>query len=177
VDVYGSGETTSTFEVIEGVVAAINAGANPVSMSLGGTGDSQMLASLIQEGIQKGIVFVAAAGNTPGEGEVYPAGYSGVIGVTASTQTVSGPITAGSANVGGGQPQLASYANDPPTTDVIAPGTSIVEAVNGQTWEVEGTSPATAATSATIAYLVNQDHMSLDQAVSQVMRVAPAPGK
>jgi hypothetical protein len=177
VDVYGSGESTSTFEVIDGVVKAIDAGANPISMSLGGTGDSQMLGSLIQEGIQKGIVFVAAAGNTPDEGAVYPAGYPGVIGVTASTQTVSGPITASSPNMGGGQPQLASYANDPPTTDVIAPGTSIVEGVNGQAWEVEGTSPATAATSATITYLVNQDHMSLDQAVSQVMRVAPAPGK
>jgi hypothetical protein len=177
VDVYGSGDSTSTFEVIEGIVKAVDAGANPISMSLGGTGDSQLLGSLIQEGIQKGIVFVAAAGNSPGEGEVYPAGYPGVVGVTASTQTVAGPITASSANVGGGQPQLASYANDPPTTAVIAPGTSIIEAVNGQAWEVEGTSPATAATSATITYLVNQDHMSLDQAVSQVMRVAPAPGK
>ncbi len=177
VDVYGSGESTSTFEVIAGVVAAINAGANPVSLSLGGTGDSQLLGSLIQQGEQKGIVFVAAAGNTPGEGDVYPADYPGVVSVTASTQTVSGPITSSSPNVGGGQPQLASYANDPPTTAVIAPGTSIVEAVNGQTWEVLGTSPATAATSATIVYLVNQDHMSLAQAVSQVMKVAPAPGK
>ena len=34
-----------------------------------------------------------------------------------------------------------------------------------------------AATSATITYLVNEDHMTLQQAVSQVMRVAPAPGK
>ena len=177
VDVYGSGETTSTFEVMEGLVAAINAGANPVSMSLGGTGDSQLLGSLIQEAEQKGIVLVAAAGNVPNEGDVYPADYPGVISVTASTQTVSGPITSSSGNVGGGQAQLASYANDPPPTVIIAPGTSIVEAVNGQTWEVQGTSPATAATSATITYLVNQDHMSLDQAVSQVMRVAPAPGR
>ncbi len=177
VDVYGSGDTTSTFEVIAGVVAAINAGANPISMSLGGTGESQLLGSLIQQGQQKGIVFVAAAGNTPGEGDVYPADYPGVVSVTASTQTVSGPITSSSPNIGGGQPQLASYANDPPSTAVIAPGTSIVEAANGQTWEVEGTSPATAATSATIAFLVNQDHMSLSQAVSQVMRVAPAPGR
>lgn len=173
VDIYGSAQSTSTFELISGVVSAINAGANPISMSLGGTGDSQLLESLIQEGVQKGIVFVAAAGNTPGEGDVYPANYPGVIGVTASTQTVSGPITSG--NPAGGQPQLASYANDTPSTSIIAPGTSIVEAVNGQTWEVEGTSPATAATSATIAYLVNQDHMTLQQATSQVVKVAPAP--
>jgi hypothetical protein len=172
VDIYGSAQSTSTFELIEGVVSAVNAGANPISMSLGGTGDSQLLQSLIQQGVQKGIVFVAAAGNSPGEGDVYPANYPGVIGVTASTQTVTGPITSGNP---AGQPQLASYANDTPSTAVIAPGTSIVMSVNGQTWEVEGTSPATAATSATIAYLVNQDHMTLQQATSQVMKVAPAP--
>jgi hypothetical protein len=177
VDIYGGSESTSTFELISGVVAAINAGANPISMSLGGTGDSSLLASLIQEGVQKGIVFVAAAGNTPGEGEVYPAGYAGVLGVTASTQTVSGPITATSPNMSGVTPQLASYANDPPSTAIIAPGTSIIVAANGVNWEVEGTSPATAATSATIAFLVNQDHMTLQQAENQVVKMAPAPGK
>jgi hypothetical protein len=174
VDVYGSGESTSTYEVMEGVLAAINAGANPISLSLGGTGDSSMLGSLIQEGIQKGIVFVAAAGNIPGEGDVYPASYPGVISVTASTQTVNGPIT--STAGGASATQLASYANDPPGTQVIAPGTSLVQ-WNGQTWEVEGTSPATASTAATIADLVNQDHISLSQAVEMVTRVSPAPIK
>jgi hypothetical protein len=177
VDIYGSSQSTSTFEMINGVVAAINAGANPISISSGGTGDSQLMGSLIQDAVQKGIVIVAAAGNSPGEGDVYPASYPGVVSVTASTQTVSGPIISGSGNVAGGQAQLASYANDPSTTAIIAPGTSIVEAVNGQDWQVEGTSPATAATSATITYLVNEDHLTLSQAVNQVMRAAPAPGR
>jgi serine protease len=174
VDVYGSGESTTTYEVMEGVLAAINAGANPINLSLGGTGDSAMLGTLIQEGVQKGIVFVAAAGNVPGEGDVYPASYPGVISVTASTQTVNGPITssAGGANA----TQLASYANDPAGTAVIAPGTSLVQ-WNGQTWEVEGTSPATASTTGTIADLVNQNHISLSQAVDMVTKVSPAPMK
>jgi len=174
VDVYGSGESTTSYEVMEGVLAAINAGANPISLSLGGTGDSALLGSLIQEGVQKGIVFVAAAGNTPGEGDVYPASYPGVISVTASTQTVNGPITT-SAN-GAASAQLASYANDPPGTQVMAPGTSLVQ-WNGQTWQVEGTSPATASTAATIADLMNQDHISINQAVAIVTRVSPAPSK
>jgi len=172
VDVYGSGESTTTYEVMEGVLAAINAGANPINLSLGGTGESAMLGSLIQEGVQKGIVFVAAAGNTPGEGDVYPASYPGVLSVTASTQTVNGPITSSA----GGATQLASYANDPTGTAVIAPGTSLVQ-WNGQTWEVQGTSPATASTTGTIADLVNQNHISLSQAVDTVMRVSPAPSK
>jgi thermitase len=172
VDVYGRGDSTSTYEVMEGVLAAINAGANPISLSLGGTGDSTMLGSLIEEGIQKGIVFVAAAGNIPGEGDVYPASYQGVISVTASTQTVNGPITSSA----GGSTQLASYANDPPGTQVIAPGTSLVQ-WNGQTWVVEGTSPATASTAGTIADLVNQNHISLSQAVEMVTKASPAPIK
>jgi hypothetical protein len=174
VDVYGSGETTSTYEVMEGVLAAINAGANPINLSLGGTGESTMLGQLIQEGEQKGIVFVAAAGNTPGEGDVYPAMYPGVISVTASTQTVNGPITATASD--SSATQLASYANDPAGTSVIAPGTSLVQ-WNGQTWEVQGTSPATASTTGTIADLVNQNHISLSQAVNMVTKAAPAPVK
>jgi len=172
VDVYGSGESTTTYEVMEGVLAAINGGANPINLSLGGTGESTMLGDLIQEGVQKGIVFVAAAGNTPGEGQVYPASYPGVISVTASTQTVNGPIT----TTQSGSSQLASYANDPAGTEVIAPGTSLVQ-WNGQTWEVQGTSPATASTTGTIADLVNQNHISLSQAVDIVTRVSPAPTK
>jgi len=172
VDVYGSGESTTTYEVMEGVLAAINGGANPINLSLGGTGQSTMLGQLIQEGEQKGIVFVAAAGNTPGEGDVYPAMYPGVISVTASTQTVNGPII--TSTVSGGTTQLASYANDPPGTTVIAPGTSLVQ-WNGQTWEVQGTSPATASTTGTIADLVNADHLTLSQAVAAVTKASPAP--
>jgi hypothetical protein len=174
VDVYGSGESTTTYEVMEGVLAAINGGANPINMSLGGTGESTMLGQLIQEGQQKGIVFVAAAGNTPGEGDVYPAMYPGVISVTASTQTVNGPITTTAG--GAGATQLASYANDPAGTSVIAPGTSLVQ-WNGQTWQVQGTSPATASTTGTIADLVNADHLTLSQAVDMVTKASPAPVK
>jgi hypothetical protein len=172
VDVYGNSQSTTTFEVMQGIVDAINAGANPINLSLGGTGDSTMLGSLISEGVSKGIVFVAAAGNTPGEGDVYPASYPGVISVTASTQVVNGPITVTS----GGNAQLASYANDPPGTQVIAPGTSYVQ-WNGQTWVVEGTSPATASTTGTIAGLATQNGISLTQAAALVTKVTPAPMK
>jgi ribosomal protein L18 len=174
VDVYGNSPTTTTFEVMEGLVAAINAGANPINLSLGGTGQSTMLGDLISEAVQRNppIVILAAAGNTPGEGDVYPASYPGVISVTASTQTVNGPITA----TAGGNAQLASYANDPPGTRVIAPGTSYVQ-WNGQTWVVEGTSPATASTTGTIAGLATQNGISLTQAAALVTRVSPAPAK
>ena len=84
VDVYGSGESTTTYDVMEGIIAAINAGANPINLSLGGTGNSPMMGSLIAGGRAKGHQFVAAAGNTPGTEDTYPAAYPGVLAVTAS---------------------------------------------------------------------------------------------
>jgi hypothetical protein len=173
VDVYGSGDSTTTFELADGIIKAAEMGANPISISSGGTGDSSILRNVVAQAAQQNIWLIAAAGNTPGEVD-YPASYPGVISVTASTQTVNGPIT--STASGAGATQLASYANDPPGTEIIAPGTSIIQ-WNGHFWEVEGTSPATAATSGTIVDLMNQDHISLSQAVDIVTRASPAPTK
>jgi hypothetical protein len=96
VDVYGSGETTTTYDVMEGIVQAVNAGANPINLSLGGAGNSSMLESLIAQAQQKGVEFVAASGNTPGTEDTYPAAYPGVLAVTASAPNG----------------QLAPYADD-----------------------------------------------------------------
>lgn len=169
VDVYGSGESTTTYEVMEGIVAAVNAGANPINLSLGGTGDSTLMGDLLQEAIQKGIVFIAATGNVPGEGEVYPAGYPGVYSVTASTATVTGPGMQPSA---GGE--LASYANDPANTMAMAPGTSYIQWNNGM-WIVEGTSVSTAYFTATLADLENQTHQPMTQVLNQMVRAMAAP--
>jgi hypothetical protein len=173
VDVYGSGDSTTTFELADGAIKAAEMGANPISISSGGTGDSSILRDVVAQLIQQNITVVAAAGNTPGEVD-YPASYPGVISVTASTQTLNGPIT--STAGGAGATQLATYANDPPGTEIIAPGTVLVQ-WNGQSWIMEGTSPATAATSATIVDLMNQDHITIGQAVDMVTRVSPAPTK
>ena len=47
-DVYGSGETASTWNVALGMQAAVNNGATLVNLSLGGAGRSSVLESLIQ---------------------------------------------------------------------------------------------------------------------------------
>lgn len=169
VDVYGSSDSTTSYDVMEGIVAAINAGANPINLSLGGTGESQMMGSLIEEAEQKGIVFTAAAGNVPGEGEVYPADYPGVYSVTASTQTVMGPGVPNS-----GSSQLAAYANDPAGTELMAPGTSLIM-WNGGLWQVEGTSVSSAYVAALAADLDNENHIPLTQAFGQINRALPAP--
>jgi hypothetical protein len=158
VDVYGSGESTTTYDVMEGIVSAINAGANPINLSLGGTGDSTMLESLIVAGEQKGIQFVAASGNTPGTEDTYPAAYPGVLAVTAS----------------GSNGQLAPYADDGSFVQVMEPGSAMI-VWNGQEWMVTGTSTATATTTGTITDLENLDHITAQQAAALVAKIHPGP--
>ena len=158
VDIYPSGESTTTYQMIQGICVAINSGANVISISAGGTGDSATLQSLIEQGIQKGILFVAASGNTPGTAPTYPAAYPGVLAVTASDPNG----------------QLASYADNGSFVKAIEPGTSIVY-LNGQAWEAEGTSNATAFAAAAIAQIVNQQHITIQQAVTQFIQSHPPP--
>jgi hypothetical protein len=96
VDVYGSGESTTTYEVMEGVLAAINAGANPINLSLGGTGPAAPCLGQIDSGrgTERDCFCGGRRQHALGKEMCIPAAYPGVISVTASTQTVNGPITA-----------------------------------------------------------------------------------
>ncbi|HEY1786801.1 MAG TPA: hypothetical protein VGJ73_01535 [Verrucomicrobiae bacterium] len=127
-DVYASGEQTTTWEVMQGFTDAVNAGDNPINLSLGSSEDDASLDSLINQAKQDGITVFAAAGNTPTDSPYYPAAAQGAIAVTALAQPG----------------QLAPYANswDDPTM-IALPGTGVF-GYDGQNWQVEGTSGATA---------------------------------
>ena len=146
VDVYGPNASTTTFDVANGIAQAVNNGANPINLSLGSDGDSPFLSSVIQDGISKNIVFIAAAGNTPVTTPFYPAAYSGVLAVTAIDQG-----------------QLASYANRGSFISLGAPGTSIVYYQN-QPWMVQGTSASAAFISGIAAGNMDTTHNSASQA-------------
>jgi hypothetical protein len=146
VDVYGPSPTTSTFDVANGIAQAVNRGANPINLSLGSTGDSPFLDSVIQDGSSKGIVFIAAAGNQPVTTPFYPAASPGVLAVTA--------IDNG---------QLASYANRGSFVALGAPGTSLVY-YQSQPWIVQGTSASTAYISGVAAGNMETTHGTAAQA-------------
>lgn len=126
VNVYSSGDTTTTFDVANGIVQAVNAGAKVINLSLGGDGDSTLLHKIIQDAAQRGIFFTAAAGNDASTAPTFPAAYPEVIAVTA-----------------GGKNGLAAYANRGDFVDAVAPGTSIISFQN-QSYLVTGTSASTA---------------------------------
>jgi thermitase len=125
-DVYGSGETTTTWNVALGVQAVIDNGATFVNLSLGGSGQSAVLQSLIQSAEKDGIGFFAAAGNEPVTTPTYPAAYPGVNAVTALQNG-----------------QIAPYANYGSFVDMAMPGSSVVY-LGSQAYLVQGTSVSTA---------------------------------
>jgi hypothetical protein len=127
VNVYESGDTTTSWDVARGVQAAVDNGATVLNMSLGSADNSAVLADVIQQALAQGVVVFAAAGNTPVATATYPAAMPGVNAVTA----LSGPD------------QLASYANFGSFVEMALPGSSYVFLGN-QAYIVQGTSPATA---------------------------------
>ncbi|HWY77012.1 MAG TPA: S8 family serine peptidase [Verrucomicrobiae bacterium] len=160
VDVYGNNETTTTFDVANGAVTAVNNGANVLNMSLGSSSDSPFLQNTINQIAQQGIPIFAAAGNTPVTTPTYPAAYPGVIAVTASD--ASG--------------QIASYANRGSFVQMIAPGDNVVP-FDGQNYLVEGTSTATAIASGMAAGLADSAGACADQAASLLRNSLKAPPK
>jgi len=154
--VYQNGESTTTYEVARGIVQAVNAGANPINLSLGGTGDSAYLKQLISDAHDQGVVFVAAAGNDGGTSPTYPAAWPGVVAVTASDS--SGHV--------------ASYANSGSFVEAMVSGSSLVD-LNGQLWQMEGTSVSTAKVTGMIASQAASGCVSSGSVVDQVVSSLP----
>jgi hypothetical protein len=155
VDVYGNSETTSTFDVANGIVQAVNNGANIINLSLGGTGDSDLLHNTIIQVTQQGVTIYAAAGNDPVTTPTYPAAYPEVISVTATDSSGN----------------LASYANRGSFIDMTAPGDNVV-GLNGQQYLVEGTSTSAAFVSGTAAGLADAAGVGASQAEALLQKSA-----
>jgi hypothetical protein len=159
VDVYGTAEATTSWNVAVGVQAAVNNGANLLNLSLGSVNDSPVLSDIIQQANSKGIVIFAAAGNQPVSTPTYPAANAGVIAVTATQGA-----------------QLAPYANSGSFVDLALPGASVVY-LGGQAFVVQGTSPATAYATGVAAGARGQGCLPWAQIYSAMQQKFPVPQK
>ncbi|MGW6201814.1 S8 family serine peptidase [Kribbella sp. NPDC055110] len=74
----------SDANVINGLNWAVKNGVRVVNMSLGSAGDNPILHQAIQNAVAKGVVLVAAAGNTGSSEPNYPAAYPEVLSVGAT---------------------------------------------------------------------------------------------
>ncbi len=159
VDVYGSDSLASMWNIALGIQQAVNAGANPINLSLGGSNDSPILDQVIQDAQAKGVVFFAAAGNTPVSTPTYPAAVAGVYAVAATQGN-----------------QLASYSNYGGFISLALPGSSFVN-LGGMSYVVQGTSPATAYASGIAAGVKSGSSMSWAQILISMQQKFPVPQK
>ncbi|MDC0832620.1 DUF5942 domain-containing protein [Geitlerinema sp. CS-897] len=70
-------------DIAEAIKFAADNGADVINLSLGGSGESQLMQEAIDYAYNKGVVIVAAAGNANQNSAGYPARYPRVVGVSA----------------------------------------------------------------------------------------------
>ena len=124
--------------LMNAVLKSVAAGAKIVSMSLGSTERSDYEELIFSQLSQKGIIFVAAAGNDGTDEKNYPAAYKGVIAVAATDNADS----------------LSYFSNYGSWVDISAPGEFILSACGANAYcFLSGTSMATPVVSGVIGLM------------------------
>ena len=122
----GFGGYLKTSDIMQAVNYALDNGADVINMSFAGYG-LDVMSSLMFSAYKKGVICVAAAGNSNSSTPVYPAAISSVIAVGATYDGVS----------------RAYYSNYGSWVDITAPGSSILSTIpNNQYKHKSGTSMA-----------------------------------
>ena len=116
VRVFNSNGTTTLFRILQGIHYATDHGANVINMSFSSLSASAELDAAINYATSHGVILVSSVGNGGSNITVYPAGFSGVMGV-AST------------NDAGVMSQLSNYGNQLVT--LAAPGEAVVTTYPG----------------------------------------------
>jgi subtilisin family serine protease len=96
VRVLGADQRGTSEATAKGIIAAVDAGANILNLSVGSTTSSPRVADAISYAASKGVIVVASGGNQPKgtapteTGVNYPAAYPNVIGVGAANSACGG---------------------------------------------------------------------------------------
>lgn len=130
----------SLTSTLQGVLYAIDNGANVINMSYGSSFFSQTYQNAINNGVNQGVVMVAAAGNDNVDDIFYPAGYNNVISVAAS-------------NGSDAKAGFSNYDDGSGWITLAAPGTSIYSTLPSQGSSNYGTKQGTSMASPLVAGL------------------------
>lgn len=131
--------------VAEGIVYAVDMGARVINLGFGGTGASQLLQDAIDYATAKGVLVVAAGGNSGTSVTYYPAGYPGVIAVSAVDNNLS----------------WAAFSSSGNHISLAAPGMGIYSTFPGGAYNTfSGTSMSSAQVSGVAALLAGQPQFS-----------------
>ncbi|MFU8892198.1 MAG: S8 family peptidase [Luteolibacter sp.] len=141
---------SNSWLLAEGILAAVNAGAHIINISLGSTADSALVRNALAYAQAAGVIVVAAAGNQGLDRVAYPAGNPGVLAVGATDATGRHVAFSNSGNI-----------------DVSAPGFGINAAWPGDTAvNVHGTSFSAPIISGALAWIMSTQNVNATQAVA-----------
>lgn len=161
-DSTGSGSSSA---VAAGITWAVDNGAEVINLSLGGS-YSAAIATAADYAESRGVVVVAAAGNTGAPNSVmYPAALPKVIAVGSHDSIGS----------------LSPFSSQGPEVDVAAPGSNVVSTYPGAQWRfMQGTSMATPHVAGTVALMLGVDRTRSPEQIRALIRStavdAGAPG-
>ena len=140
----------------EGIVYAADNGAKVINCSWGGTGFSLLGQETINYATAHGSLVVAAAGNSNSTNNHYPSSYKGVLSVVSTTSTDT----------------KSSFSNYGYTVDVSAPGSSIYNTWQNDTYAtLSGTSMASPLTAGLAALVFSQFPSYNAEQVGEQIRV------
>jgi subtilisin family serine protease len=127
-------------DIAQGIIWAVDNGADVINMSFGADSTNKLEAAAIDYAQGAGVTLVAAAGNEGMRQVMYPAGYPGVLGVGATDSNN----------------ERAKFSNQGSHVDVVAPGQGILSSFTKRayTW-TSGTSMSTAYVSGIAALAIS----------------------
>jgi subtilisin family serine protease len=144
---------------VDTIILAINDAMNKydcdiVNMSFGMPSNSAALESVINEGILKGVIFIASVGNDGNSQTYYPAGYGNVIGV--------GSVNKNSI--------VSDFSQRNNSVFVTAPGEMIISLGNNNSYIIaDGTSFSAPTVTGAIAALKNIDNNINTETVKSIL--------
>jgi subtilisin family serine protease len=158
-DSRGSGKTST---IAYGMAWAVDHGARVLNMSFGGPGTTNTLRAGVEYAASRGALLVASAGNSGVDTPFYPAAYSQVVGVAATTETDA----------------RYSWSNYGDWVPVAAPGCNTATRAGGGYVEFCGTSSAAPMVSgiAGLAFALNPKASRADVEQALAGTATPLPG-
>ncbi|MEM7384084.1 MAG: S8 family serine peptidase [Verrucomicrobiota bacterium] len=156
---------SDSFTLAEGIMAAADARADVINISMGSAGNSSIVSDAVVYAQDKGSLLIAAAGNNGVDSLAYPAGYEGVISV-------------GSVDAEG---QHLAFSNAGDQLNLSAPGLEVNAAwPDEQVIQFSGTSASTPFVAGSVAAIMSLDpDLSSQQAYNLLVdysNEAGAPG-
>jgi subtilisin family serine protease len=150
----------SSADIAAGIRWAADQGAQVLNLSLGGSVDTAVERNAVAYAIGKGVVVVAAMGNSGTSDPSYPAAYPGVIAVGAVNAT----------------DRRAGFSQTGPHIDVVAPGVNVLSTHWDDTYaSFQGTSMAAPHVAGVAALVLSCNSAMPAAQLGQIMRDTARP--